>query len=113
MSAIAIAVDAATDAAQRQISDADLAYSARFDRACNIARERIAHASGARLSQYMVDELPAAAHVRHFDVLIQAARDLAHTSIRGQAPAANRVAAAWDVIEDDIVAAIVEREMKR
>lgn len=112
MNNLAIAVDAARDAAQRRDSDERLAYGARLDRATAEARERVAKASGAALSLLFVEELSAAAHARHFDALIAAARDLAHTSIRGQEPASIRVAAVWDVIEDEIVSSIVSREMR-
>lgn len=111
--AIATAVDAATDAAHRQVTDAELAYSARYDHACAAIRFEIAQATGARLALLMVEQLPADVYVRHLDRLIQDARDLAHTAIRGQPHAANRVAAAWDVIEDDIVAALVAKEMRK
>ncbi len=113
MDSISTAVDAATDAAQRRDSDARLAYGAKLDRVTAEARERLAKATGAELSWLMVEHLSSAdAYVRHLDALLQSVRDLAHASIRSQEPAAIRVAAVWDVIEDDIVASIVSREMR-
>lgn len=111
--AVSNAVDAATDALHRATNDAELAYGARFDRATEQARERIARADGATLSLLLVENLPADVYVRHLDALLQAVRDLAHAGVRAQERPAVRVASVWDVIEDDVVAAVVAGEMKR
>lgn len=110
---ISTAVDAATDALQRQATDAELAYGARFDRGTEQARERIALADGATLSLLLVEHLPADVYARHLDALLQAVRDLAHAGVRAQERPAVRVASVWDVIEDDIVAALVAKEMRK
>jgi len=110
---ISIAVDAARDAAHRQVADADSAYAAKLDRVTAQARERIARADGATLSLLLVERLPADAYERHTDALLRTVRDLAHSSIRDQRRPMIAVAAAWDVAEDALVTAIVEKEMRK
>lgn len=113
MSAVAIAVDAATDAAHGAMTDESLARDAKFDRIAAEARERLARASGAALALMLVEELSAAEYQRHLDVLLERVRTLSHAQIREQLHLAGRVAAAWDVIEDTVVGRIVDREMRK
>ena len=110
---IAIAVDAARDALHRATTEAELAYGARLDRATEQARERIARADGATLSLLLVEHLPADAYERHTDALLRTVRDLAHSSIRDQRRPMIAVAAAWDVAEDALVTALVNKEMRK
>jgi len=110
---ISIAVDAATDALARRIDDAQFAADARFDRITASARERLAKATGAGLAQLMVEQLPADVYIRHLDALVQAARDLAHAPYGRQEPCWVRVASVWDVIEDDVVASLVDKETRK
>lgn len=113
MNNISIAVDAATDAAQRRDTDAQFEYGAKFDRVTAEARERLARASGATLALMLVEELSAAEYQRHLDALLAAVRNLAHGQVREHLHLAARVAAAWDLIEDTVVGRIVDREMRK
>lgn len=113
MNDISTAVDAARDAAHRALTDDEHAYGVMLEAQTFLAREEFRRATGERIAQLMVERLPADAYIRHLDALLAAVRDLAHARVGRTEPAMLRVMAAWDVIEDAAVAAIVDREMKR